>query len=89
MKELKLFGKKGCAKCESTKNKIEHLKKEISQNFSFDYYDLDTLDGLTEGSYYGVYQIPTTIIVENGIVVKRWEGIIPPTEELLEILERG
>lgn len=84
--EIKLFGKKGCSKCSSTKNKIGYLLKKwnLEEKIRFSYFDLDNLRGLTEGAYYGVRKMPTTIISSRERELARFEGKIPHSSELEE-----
>jgi hypothetical protein len=81
--KIKIFGKQNCAKCETTKNKINHyLKKNTGLlNVPLEFYDLDTIDGIAEGAYNDVLKIPTTIIEENENTLARWDGEVPKTEE--------
>jgi hypothetical protein len=82
--KVKVFGKQNCAKCETTKNKINHyLKKNNSLSaVSLEFYDLDTVDGMTEGAYHDVLKIPTTIIEKEESMLARWDGEVPKTEDL-------
>ena len=81
--KIKIFGKQNCAKCETTKNKINHyLKKNTSLlSVPLEFYDLDTIDGMAEGAYNDVLKIPATIIEKNGKILVRWDGEVPKTDE--------
>ena len=81
--KIKVFGKQKCAKCETTKNKINHYlkKNNVSPNMFLEFYDLDTMDGMTEGAYNDVLKIPTTIIEHNEDILARWDGEVPKTED--------
>ncbi|MFH1459900.1 MAG: thioredoxin family protein [Candidatus Omnitrophota bacterium] len=85
---IKVFGKKGCAKCETTKNKIKHFvaKWEVDDQVKLDFHDMDTVDGMAEGAYNDVLQIPTTIFEKDNEVVARWEGEVPHSEKIKEHL---
>lgn len=81
--KLKIFGKQNCAKCKSTKQKLEFfLDKWKLENVSLDFYDMDTIDGLSEGALHDVLKIPTVILELDGAVKARWEGEIPKSEEI-------
>ena len=82
--KIKVFGKKNCAKCETTKNKINHYLKKHSNgslNMSMEFYDLDTIDGMAEGAYNDVLKVPATIIEKNETILARWDGEVPKTED--------
>jgi hypothetical protein len=81
--KIKVFGKQNCAKCETTKNKINHYlnKNNTLSGMSLEFHDLDTIDGMTEGAYHDVLKIPTTIIEQNEDILIRWDGEVPKTEE--------
>ncbi|MFC1807684.1 thioredoxin family protein [Candidatus Omnitrophota bacterium] len=80
---IKVFGKKDCAKCETTKNKFNHFlkKNQCQDDIKFDFYDMDTIDGMAEGAYDDVFNIPVTIIEKDDKVLARWDGKVPKTEE--------
>lgn len=79
-----IFGKQGCAKCETTKNKVGHylnkwgMEKEVDVVFM----DMDSPDGLGEGAFRDVTNIPTTIIEQSEREVARWDGEVPESDSL-------
>jgi DNA replication protein DnaC len=81
--KIKVFGKQNCAKCETTKNKINHYLKKNNgaDKAALEFYDLDTVDGMAEGAYNDVLKIPTTIIEKDNLALAKWEGEVPKTEE--------
>lgn len=81
--KIKIFGKKRCAICETTKNKFEHFlkKNNYQESIILEFYDMDTIDGLAEGAYYDVLKIPTTVIEKEADILCRWDGEVPRTEE--------
>ncbi|HIE43971.1 MAG TPA: hypothetical protein EYP78_04145 [Candidatus Omnitrophica bacterium] len=87
--EIKLFGKESCGKCGSTKNKIAHLLKKwnLEGKVQFSYFDMDTLEGLTEGAYHGITETPTTVIISpDRREIARFDGKIPHSSKLKELL---
>jgi len=62
MGKVKVFLKDGCYKCPSAKEVGAILKKEGLEVL---YYDLDTVDGLAEASFYGVLSTPTLIVEDR------------------------
>lgn len=86
--KIKIFGKKGCAKCETTKNKIKHFvaKWEVEDKVNLDFHDIETIDGMAEGAYHDVSQIPTTILERDNEIIARWDGEVPHSEKMKEHL---
>jgi thiol-disulfide isomerase/thioredoxin len=86
--QIEVFGKQSCAKCETTKHKIEHFmtKLGVAEKVAFTFHDMDTVDGMTEGAFRDVFDIPTTIIQRDGQDLVRWAGEIPPTAGIKDYL---
>ena len=84
--QVSIFGKTNCGKCLSTKKMLGHFipKWGLADKVTVEFYDMDTTDGLAEGSFYdvSVVNLPTVIIAEGEKTVARWEGHIPNTDEL-------
>ena len=81
--KIKVFGKKGCAKCDTTKNKFNHFlqKNNLQSVVNLEFFDMDTIDGRAEGAYYDVLKIPVTVFEKEGSVLARWDGEVPVTED--------
>ena len=79
-----IFGKIGCARCESTKKKVSHLldKWGVSNRVGMSFVDMGTVEGLAEGSFHDVFQVPATIVKHGGQEVDRWDGIVPESDAL-------
>ncbi len=82
--EIQVFGKQNCGKCLSTKHKVEHFIKKLGLNGSVSlvFFDMDTAEGLAEGAFRDVFDVPTTIIRQEGRDVVRWDGVVPDSLEL-------
>ena len=91
MTRIAIFGKQGCAKCATTKNKLNHYLSRWSLNKSVEmvFHDLDTIEGRAEGAFYDVNQIPVTIVEKEGRSVARWDGAVPNSEKLRTALQDG
>ncbi|MHC4711812.1 MAG: YbbN family protein [Planctomycetota bacterium] len=87
---IEVFGKQDCALCESTKRKILHFIRKWGHagRVDFAFVDMDTVDGLAEGAFRDVNEIPTTIVSDDGKAFGRWEGAVPPSEEVREALSK-
>jgi glutaredoxin len=83
--EVKVFGKPGCEYCKTTMKKFETFlgRWNIGQNqVKLSFFDMETTpDGLAEGAFYEVQKIPATVIEKNGNILKRWDGVVPLSEE--------
>ena len=82
--EIHVFGKQNCGKCQSTKHKVEHFihKLGLQAAVNMTFFDMDTVDGMAEGAFCDVFEVPTTIIRDNGQDVVRWEGVVPDSVDL-------
>jgi hypothetical protein len=86
MGSVKIFIKAKCPKCPAVKEIGTELKKEGVNVF---HYDLDTIDGLAEASYYSVLSTPSIIIEdEEEKEVISWRGIVPSLQEVKQYLSR-
>ncbi len=82
--EVKVFGKPGCEYCKTTVKKFETFLKRWdikAEEVSLTFFDMEEVDGLAEGAFYGVTKIPSTIIEEEGAVLNMWHGKVPLSEE--------
>lgn len=81
--KIKIFGKNDCSACTATKQKFEFfLKKwDLKNSAEIVFYDLDTVDGLVEGSLLNAMDVPTTILEKEGEEVARWEKAVPTSLE--------
>lgn len=72
MKQILYFSAKWCTACQATTPIVEQLKRGGSVQVMN--VDVDYEASLTE--QYNVKSVPTTIILENGVEVKRYVGSI-------------
>lgn len=80
-----MFGKKDCPLCKETKALIDELStRHVSVDVN--YFDLDTVDGLTKAAYYNAFEIPVTMIFKNGQEVRRWDSEVPDLEKVRECI---
>lgn len=83
-KKLKVFVKKDCPNCPPAKKLVEELKKE---GLPVTVYDIDTTEGLSEATYYGVMGTPAIILTdENDKEIKSWYGEVPLKDEAVRLL---
>ncbi|OGP66186.1 MAG: hypothetical protein A2169_08295 [Deltaproteobacteria bacterium RBG_13_47_9] len=86
MKLIKIFTKAKCPKCPSVKKIGIDLKKEGMSVFN---YDLDTIEGLAEASFYSILSTPSIIIEdEREREVISWRGVVPTFQEVKQHLIR-
>ena len=84
MVKVCVFGKQGCAKCDTTKSKLRHFlgRWELDHKVQIVFHDLDTLDGRAEGAFYDVADIPLTVVEREGRELARWDGEVPNSQSL-------
>ena len=87
--KLEVYGKQGCALCQTTKNKLSHFvaKWGCSDKVRIEFVDMETVDGLAEGAFRDVSDIPVTILSDNDRVLARWDGEVPASEDLRKAIE--
>ncbi|NWF93372.1 MAG: thioredoxin family protein [Syntrophaceae bacterium] len=84
MGSIKIFVKAKCPKCPAVKEIGMELKKEGIPVF---HYDLDTIEGLAEASYYSVLSTPSIIIEDDEErEVISWRGVVPSLQEVKQVL---
>ena len=84
MGSVKIFLKAKCPKCPAVKEIGMALEQE---GFPVNHYDLDTLDGLAEASFYSILATPSIIIEdEEEREVAGWRGVVPSLQEVKEHL---
>ncbi|KPJ63399.1 MAG: hypothetical protein AMS15_00495 [Planctomycetes bacterium DG_23] len=79
-----IFGKEDCQICKAARKKIAFFlgKWGLSGKVATKFYDMSTVDGMAEGAFHDVLEIPTTIIFAGEKSLARWEGKLPPSSEL-------
>ena len=80
---IKIFGKEGCAKCKTTKNKVEFFidKWNLKEKFKISFLDMNSVEGLAEAAMHDVLNIPVTILEKEGCILARWDGEVPKSDE--------
>ena len=75
---LKLFTQPNCPKCPAAKLLVQQLAASSSKQLVVEEYDVSTVDGLAEASFYTVMSTPTFLLCDdNGKIVKDWRGETP------------
>jgi thiol-disulfide isomerase/thioredoxin len=86
MKKVLIFGKPTCPVCKDAHKKVRYFKKKEHFDAEILYYDVETIDGLTESAFNEVSDIPTVIIYDNKQELARWVKQPPVSEEFLPYL---
>jgi thiol-disulfide isomerase/thioredoxin len=83
MIKVSVFGKKECDACKAAMEKIVHFSQRLGKagDTSIDFVDVETPDGLAEGAYRDVFDIPTVILEDGGDEVARWVKKVPLSRE--------
>ena len=87
--EISIFGKDDCVKCEETKKAITTVLSDgsLADKVPLNYFDMESVDGMAEGAFNDVLKIPTVIITKSGNKIRRWDGDVPATAEVVKLLE--
>ena len=87
--ELKVFGRPTCQVCKQAMEKINYFldKWEFQGKVRLTYFDMDTVDGLAEGAFYEVSDIPTVVLLNNQDEMDRWVKRPPLSKELKPYLD--
>src|SRR4030067_1192102 len=84
MGSLKIFTKAKCPRCPAVKEIGVELRKEGVPVY---HYDLDTIEGLAEASFYSILSTPSLIIEdEEEREVVSWRGEVPTLQEVRQHL---
>lgn len=82
--EIDIFGKADCVKCEAAKEMIKSLlsEGELTKKIKVRYYDMESMDGMAEGAFNDVLDIPTIIFKDKDKKIARWDGHAPTINEM-------
>lgn len=86
MKRVYIFGKPDCPICKEAHKKVKYFKKKNGFNAEVKYFDMETVDGLTEGAFNEVIEVPTIIIFDDKNEVCRWVKKPPISKEFIPYL---
>ena len=83
MIKVSVFGKKDCDACKAAVEKITYFSEKWGRtgSTSLAYIDMETPDGLAEGAYRDVYDVPTVILEDGGEELARWIKKVPTSNE--------
>lgn len=84
---LKIFTQPNCPKCPPAKELGKKLKKE-KKNLKVEYFNVLTVDGLAEASFYTVLSTPGLILCDDqGKEIKGWRGETPTMREIKALIK--
>jgi len=86
--KILIFGRETCDACKSIREKMHYFSDKYTP-IPIEYYDTETVDGLTETAYRSVADIPTVILMKDEQEIKRWVKSAPIFSELKELLENN
>jgi thiol-disulfide isomerase/thioredoxin len=80
---VNIFGRKDCGACKSALNKMEYFSRKWGrlEDTSIEFIDMDTPDGLAEGAWRDVYDVPTVILEDEGGELARWVRQVPVSRD--------
>jgi hypothetical protein len=82
---LIVFGKDDCPVCDEAREVIQSCLNEpgVRSDLTVRHFDLDTAEGLVEGSLRNALEVPTTILECRGEELVRWEKEAPSRDLLI------
>ena len=80
--KVKIFWQKNCPNCP----KVKKLGKQLEEkNILVQYFDVNTVDGLTEACLYDILSTPSLVITDkDDNEIKVWKGQVPFLEEIVK-----
>ena len=83
MIKVSVFGKKECDACKAAMEKLVYFREKWGSTDQADigFIDVETPDGLAEGAFRDVYDIPTVIIEREGEELARWVKEVPASRD--------
>lgn len=83
MIRVSIFGKQECDACKAAVEKVTYFSEKWGKadETAIDFVDVETPDGLAEGAYRDVYDIPTVILQDGDEEVARWIKRVPLSQE--------
>ncbi|MEO0216397.1 MAG: hypothetical protein ABIL14_05230 [candidate division WOR-3 bacterium] len=87
MKKVYVFGRETCPVCKDAYNKLCYFKEKEQFKAEIKYFNMDTVDGLAEGAFYEVSDIPTILVLDNDQEIVRWVRNPPISKEFLPYLK--
>ncbi len=86
MLKMKVFWQKDCPNCPMAKE----IGKLMEEEVNVEYYDVETIDGLSEACLFNVMSTPSIVIVNHkNEAIESWKGKLPEIDNIRkEILYR-
>lgn len=79
-RKVKVFWKNECPKCPAA-------KALVSGSSNAELFNVDEVDGMAEGAFYGVLSTPSIIVTDNeGQELAAWRGEVPSKKDIVEWL---
>jgi glutaredoxin len=76
---LEIFWKKDCPNCP----KAKEIGKILSPLVEVQYFDIDTVDGLSEACLKNVMSTPTIVLMDSdNHEIESWRGLIPELDHI-------
>jgi len=81
--KVSVFGKQECDACKAALEKITYFSEKWGKGdtTAIGFIDMDTVDGLAEGAYRDVFDVPTVIFEDGAGELARWVKKVPTSEE--------
>ena len=89
--QVLVFGRPTCQVCKQAIEKVGYFlnKWDYAKQVPINYFDMDTVDGLAEGAFYEVSDIPTVVLQYKKQELDRWVKRPPLSKELKPLLDKA
>jgi hypothetical protein len=89
--QVLVFGRPTCQVCKQAIEKIDYFldKWKYKEQVPISYFDMETVDGLAEGAFYEVSDIPTVVLQYKKKELDRWVKRPPLSKELKPHLDKA
>ena len=81
--KISVFGRRDCDACKAALAKMEYFSRKWgkTETTAIEFIDMDTVDGLADGAWRDVYDIPTVILDDAGRELARWVKQVPVSRD--------
>ncbi len=79
---VKIFVQDSCPNCPASKELGKELQKK---GLNVEFHNIKTPDGLAESLMNDVLSTPSTLVIENGRIIKSFLGITPKIDDVLSM----
>jgi hypothetical protein len=84
---FRFFGRAKCEACHKAKGKVEYFLNRWHVAAPLVCYDVDAPEGMAEGAWYDVAEVPTVILEDGEQIIGRWKEKPPLLQDLKTLFD--